>query len=334
MAGLVYRYIKVTAFSKRNHGCCNTFFKSFAPFMTELLGTYLISLTFLLFTHLVDESAEASAKLQAYGVLAGAYMAMTIAVVYAGGFISGGHYNPAITLGVAMQGKMPAASAVFYVLMQCAAAFGASTSLWYVLDATPVPGSMVEEHGLDLKVASFEFLFSFLLVFVVLNATVAKANRGNGFFGMVYGFVLNASVMCAGMISGGAVNPGIAVGSYFGRWLWNCDGCSGGFTDATFWSGFDAGSWVCMGVPMIAALVAGLFFRQAVTGGVVIKCGGKKKMAVEEEEGRDGSHSSMQRLSEVPIAGIVSQASGDVELGNTEEGAPSTPQRADRRTSL
>ena len=160
--------------------------------MTELFGSFLVSVTFLLFTHLMDSFRTAdiavdedlsSTWLDANATLAGAYMAITVAMSYAGGFVSGGHYNPAVTLGVLLQGKMKVVSAMLYVLFQCIGAFGASTSLWFILDATPVPGAWVESFAnkgtWDLKAAGYELLFSFFLVFVVLNATVAKANRGN-----------------------------------------------------------------------------------------------------------------------------------------------------------
>ena len=67
-----------------------------------------------------------------------------------------------------------------------------------------------------------EFLFTFALVFVVLNVATAKANEGNSFYGLAIGFTVLVGAFAVGDISGGAFNPAVAVGaSTMGLFAWS-----------------------------------------------------------------------------------------------------------------
>jgi aquaporin Z len=57
-----------------------------------------------------------------------------------------------------------------------------------------------------------EFLFTFALVYVVLNSATAKGTQGNSFYGLAIGFTVLVGAFAAGPISGGAFNPAVAVG--------------------------------------------------------------------------------------------------------------------------
>jgi aquaporin Z len=57
-----------------------------------------------------------------------------------------------------------------------------------------------------------EFLFTFALVYVVLNVATAKSTAGNSFYGLAIGFTVLAGAFSVGNISGGAFNPAVAVG--------------------------------------------------------------------------------------------------------------------------
>jgi aquaporin Z len=57
-----------------------------------------------------------------------------------------------------------------------------------------------------------EFLFTFALVFVVLNVATAKGTSGNSFYGLAIGFTVMTGAFAVGNISGGAFNPAVAVG--------------------------------------------------------------------------------------------------------------------------
>src|SRR5207244_1878561 len=58
-----------------------------------------------------------------------------------------------------------------------------------------------------------EFLFTFALVYVVLNVATAKANMGNSFYGLAIGFTVVTGAFAVGAISGAAFNPAVAFGA-------------------------------------------------------------------------------------------------------------------------
>ena len=60
-----------------------------------------------------------------------------------------------------------------------------------------------------------EFLFTFALVYVVLNVATAKANAGNSFYGLAIGSTVMVGAFTVGPISGGAFNPAVALGCLY-----------------------------------------------------------------------------------------------------------------------
>lgn len=131
-------------------------------------------------------------------------------VVYAGGHISGGHYNPAVTLGVFLRGKCDAKEVVPYMAAQI---LGAVVAGFIVTFLAGDAMSGVEAMEPDIaKALLAEFLFTFALVYVVLNTATAKATEGNSFFGLAIGFTVLIGAYAVGGVSGGAFNPAVAVG--------------------------------------------------------------------------------------------------------------------------
>src|SRR5262245_16393645 len=92
-------------------------------------------------------------------------------MVYAGGHYSGGHYNPAVTLGVTMRGKLPWAEAGPYMGAQVVGAIVAAGLVLLIKASTSAQAhaSAANEYGI-LAQALGEFLFTFALVYVVLNS--------------------------------------------------------------------------------------------------------------------------------------------------------------------
>lgn len=129
-------------------------------------------------------------------------------MIYMGANISGAHYNPAVTVGVMIRGRIDRKEAIYYSLAQLAGAFVAALmSFWFVgktFAATPAP-------GVDfLRAAAAEALFTFALVSVVLNVATTKKAAGNSYFGLAIGFTVMAGAFAVGPISGAAFNPAVA----------------------------------------------------------------------------------------------------------------------------
>ncbi|MBI2429218.1 MAG: aquaporin [Ignavibacteriales bacterium] len=143
------------------------------------------------------------------GMLAPLAIGCTLMVmVYAGGPISGGHYNPAVTLGVWMRGKCEAKDAIVYMIVQIIAGIIAALTVSY-FKGNPALTAMTPDIP---KALLNEFLFTFALVYVVLNVATSKKSAGNSYFGLAIGFTVVVGAFAGGGISGGAYNPAVATG--------------------------------------------------------------------------------------------------------------------------
>lgn len=136
-------------------------------------------------------------------------------MVFAGGHISGAHYNPAVTLGVLMRGKVSAGDAPAYMIAQILGGIAAA-----VLGAAVLgKGTMMGGTGMpDNMAAAFtaEVLGTFALVWVVLQTATAKGTAGNSFYGLAIGFtVLAMAYALGGFGTGGCFNPAVAIGAAF-----------------------------------------------------------------------------------------------------------------------
>lgn len=134
--------------------------------------------------------------------------AVLMALVYAGGHISGAHYNPAVTLGVLVRGRCSVKDAINYMVSQCLGAVVAAIVVGFFKAGVPVtPGQIDTTRALVA-----EFLCTFALVYVVLNVATAKGTANNSFYGLAIGGTVMAAAFAVGGISGGAFNPAVALG--------------------------------------------------------------------------------------------------------------------------
>jgi aquaporin Z len=144
--------------------------------------------------------------------------AVLMVMIFAGGHVSGGHYNPAVSTAVLMRGRLSSRDYVPYVCVQILAGIAAAG---VVLALGYDPLTPVRTAGIGSMVL-VEFLFTFAVAFVVLNVSTARATEGNSFYGLAIGFTLAAGIFAVGPISGGAFNPAVAVGaSLMGLFSWS-----------------------------------------------------------------------------------------------------------------
>ncbi|MEW4569996.1 aquaporin [Tautonia sp. JC769] len=169
--------------------------------LVELIGTF-----FFVFTiGMTVIGAEGPAAALAPVAIGSALMVM----VYAGGHFSGGHYNPAVTLGVMLRGKCSPAEAPAYMVSQAIGGVLAALAVGFLKAGTVVEPVTL---GSVPAVLLAEFLFTFALVYVVLNTATAKGTEGNSFYGLAIGFTVTVGAFAVGGISGGTFNPAVAVG--------------------------------------------------------------------------------------------------------------------------
>jgi aquaporin Z len=131
-------------------------------------------------------------------------------MVYMGGHISGGHYNPAVSLALMLRGKLPSSELVPYWVAQILGATVAGLTVYAILGQTfapaPAPGASV------VAVLLVEVLFTFALALVVLNTATHSATKGNSYYGLAIGFTVVVGAFAGGGISGGAFNPAVGIG--------------------------------------------------------------------------------------------------------------------------
>jgi len=198
-------------------------------YLTELIGTFFLVLTIGCTViaggpHVVPPLAIGS---------------ILMVMIFAGGHVSGGHYNPAVTLGVYLRGRCPVGDVVPYMVSQVVGAALAAGVVKFLTGG--VPGPVLTPATGPALVA--EFLFTFALVTVVLNVATAKGTSGNSFYGLAIGMTVMSGAFAVGTISGGAFNPAVAVGI-----------CVMGLVS---WSSF----WIYLVANFLGGAVAALTFK-------------------------------------------------------------------------
>jgi aquaporin Z len=167
--------------------------------VVELIGTF-----FLVFT--VGASVRSGSSLAPLAI-----GAVLMVMVYAGGHISGGHYNPAVTMAAWVRGRIGAGEAVGYWVSQLIAGLLAAAVVRVTV--TPSQATTLTLAGHTLAAAFVvELLFTFALAYVVLNVATSKDHPNNSFYGLAIGFTVTAGAIAVGGISGGAFNPAVVVG--------------------------------------------------------------------------------------------------------------------------
>ncbi len=173
-------------------------------YLTEFIGTFFLVLTVCLSVH--------------YNAMPGlAIGAILMVMVYMGGPISGGHYNPGVSLGVALRGKLSYADMVAYWIAQVIGAVCAVLIGWLLVGHPDAVGVQAFGGASLLPALVAEFVFSFALVLTVLTTATSAKSAGNSYFGLAIGFTVGAGVLAVGSLTGAAFNSAVGVGvSLFG----------------------------------------------------------------------------------------------------------------------
>jgi len=181
-------------------------------YIVEFIGTFFLVLTVVL---TVNGTAGHMAPLAIGSIL--------MVMIFAGGHISGGHFNPAVTLGVWIRGRCETADVPGYVIAQILGGVLASFIGKYLLDFIPGTSGINSGGAFDfVGGAVAEFLGTFALVWTVLHTATAKGTEGNSFYGIAIGFTVMACAYGLGGVTGGAFNPAVATGiSVIGMTAWS-----------------------------------------------------------------------------------------------------------------
>jgi aquaporin Z len=141
-----------------------------------------------------------------------------VVMIYAGGHLSGAHYNPAVSLAVFIRGKMTFVEMIGYWVVQLMAGVVAALVASKLFKYGAVSGSPADSLGALFA----EIIGTFALAYVVLNVATSPKTANNQYYGLAIGFTVVAMAYAVGSVSGGAFNPAVAVGlSVFEKIDWN-----------------------------------------------------------------------------------------------------------------
>merc|ERR1719419_1584254 len=210
-----------------------------AKYFTEFFGTF-----FLVFT--VSCAVTTTTDTSPNTLIPLGVGAALMVAIYAGGYISGAHYNPAVSMACYVRGALGLVDFFAYVGIQVLAGFLANLIAYGMTKRSFALAPSVEYGWFSAFVV--EFFYTYLLTHVVLHVATSKTQAGNSFFGLAIGFAVTAGAVSVGKISGGGFNPAVATGpaivdamfsdSGDGRWIW------------LYWF-----------APMLAGACAGLMYR-------------------------------------------------------------------------
>ena len=162
--------------------------------------------------------------------------------------VSGGHLNPAVTLGLAVGGNITILTGIFYWIAQCLGSSVACLLLKFVTGGKAIPTHGVAA-GAEIQGVVMEIVITFALVYTVY-ATAADPKKGSlgTIAPIAIGFIVGANILAAGPFSGGSMNPArsfgpaVAAGDFGGHWV--------------YWVG-----------PLVGGALAGLVYGDIFIGG-------------------------------------------------------------------
>jgi aquaporin Z len=185
----------------------------------EFIGTFMLMASVLgaafYSFNISGEGLPVAASAGIIGV--GLSIGLTVmALAFAIGHISGGHYNPAVTLGLVAGGRFPMGDAIGYIIAQCLGA----TAACFVFTLIGNTGTTFAANGYDslsmlkaglVPVLIIEFLLTAFFLVIIMGAT--RSTAAAGFAPIAIGLTLTAIHIMAIPISNASVNPARSLGS-------------------------------------------------------------------------------------------------------------------------
>uniref|UniRef100_A0A7N0UYY2 Uncharacterized protein n=1 Tax=Kalanchoe fedtschenkoi TaxID=63787 RepID=A0A7N0UYY2_KALFE len=212
-------------------------------YLVEFISTFMFVFagvgSAIAYGKLTSDAATDPAGLVAVAVCHAFALFVAVAV---GANVSGGHVNPAVTLGLALGGQITLITAFMYAHFQVGGAILACYALKFVTGGLAIPVHALGAGVGPLQGLVLEIIITFVLVYTVC-ATAADPKKGSmgTIAPIAIGFIVGANILAAGPFSGGSMNPARSVGPAF---------VTGDFQNL----------WVYMAGPLIGGALAGLFY--------------------------------------------------------------------------
>ncbi len=142
------------------------------------------------------------------------------------GHISGGHFNPAVTLGFLVARRMEPRLAGVYWLAQFGGAVLAALLLWWIYPSTAIDGSKLGTPTLNGEIGAgaglvVEAVLTFFLVWVVFATAADPRGTFKSIAGLAIGFTITFDILAGGPLTGAAMNPARALGPELVQNVWD-----------------------------------------------------------------------------------------------------------------
>lgn len=214
---------------------------SFRPLLAELLGTALFVFIGTA-SIVVNVMTEGGVTHLGVALAHGVGMAILISALMSA---SGAHFNPAVSLGLLVAGKIDGRTCGRYVVAQLVGAALGALAVKAVFPAQVVSAVSSGTPQLALNIGlgqgiAIEAIFTFFLMCAVFGTTVSKEAPKIGGFGI--GLAIFVGALVAGSLTGAAFNPARAFGPALVSWTWH--------SQAVYWIG-----------PLFGAMVAGWVWK-------------------------------------------------------------------------
>jgi MIP family channel proteins len=218
-----------------------------AALVAEAVGTFLFFFVGAGAVVVATSSADGGPGLVGVAFAHGLALAVAVSAL---GAVSGGHFNPAVTVAVRLAGRIEWGRAVAYVVVQLAAAVAAGLALRWVLPESAWNPSAIGTPALGEGTSpaagiAIEAILTLLLVMAVFGTAIDP--RAPRLGGIAIGLAVAADVMMGGPLTGAAMNPA--------RWFGPAV-ASGHWDNWYVW-------WVG---PLIGAIVGAVIYRYALEG--------------------------------------------------------------------
>ena len=223
------------------------------PLLSKLLCEFL-GTTAIVFIYGVAGSAGYTGD---FAITIGTAVA---AITYAGGHLTGGLYNPAITIATAIRGKIDFGLCCAYIAIQfCAGLLGALSSMCLkYTEATGFIGRpVVGEDVSDGSAMLAEIVVAFALCHTFLHVATTTTQANNSYYGAAMGLTVLSGTISVGSVSGACFNPAVAMLTLVHKWqIW-------AQADFASFESIETGAdkvWIHTVGPVVGGIFAGLLF--------------------------------------------------------------------------
>lgn len=176
-------------------------------YLIELVGTFIL-------VYAITSAATVYSKSGQLGVIGiGLVHAFVLtAIVFAIGYKSGAHVNPAVTVAFLITKRMRISDGIFYIIFQIIGGIMAAAVVFMIFGSSISSSVTLPSDGNVLRAFMLETVMTFTLVYIVLTTAATASNKIAPLAGLAIGLTLGFNVIFGGSISGGSLNPARSFG--------------------------------------------------------------------------------------------------------------------------